>query len=242
MTEIIDTNEMTEIAEIYNRLKNNEWVYADFNDIHKISVISIYKYKNSILSKKKYMLHDYLDINVSNIVVSYLDTKTNNSYDEPIEYESCDEKYFHERVIAQLKAWNDLRKTGNILHANLFISCVNHLINETYKIHEIYNKLNIIDISMITIYIPPITHYRQTRPNISLYRIDTGRSFPITGIGIIINDTSSILIVVRDWDPYLKWICVIYKLYLSDLETDIGNSFPSIMKELNSLGKFYITQ
>lgn len=238
---IIETNDM---MDIYDRMKHKEWSINDIKDIHELGILSINRYKSNDLIKKREMMRTHLYDVVCDIVVSYLDIQPHVNLYGMVEYETPDEKNFHERVTAQLKSWNCMRSTKNNIYADLFVSSLEHLIDEKYIIHNrAEHDLDIIHAASHSVVVSnayPL--HRRSKPQILLYHLDTNRKYPITGIGIIVCDPSHILVVIQDWCPLsLKWCAVIHKLNLHDIQTENGEDYQYVMRELNRLGRFYIS-
>ena len=220
------------INELFGEIKDTEWAYDDYIITQKISYLSVaYQRELRINTFLASHLYDVLHPTVQ----SYLEPIP---LDSEIQCESIDEAEYHQRVVAQLNTWLDFRMIPNIALRHLFVSDINHLINDTCPTHTHYDELPIVERAPITIYIPPTTHYRQTPPPVSIYNAETKQTNQILGIGIIKNCAKSFLVVVRQYSDNNELIGMIYTLNVCDLQTN--PNFHNIMHELWKLGKFYI--
>lgn len=229
------------MEELYNQLMDLKEKEKHINK-HHLSFMVFCEYRKKQSQKKQYILSYYLPVDICEMIISYISLCS--SFGEVIEYESADEKKVHKRILAQIDSWDHMRIIADNIYPQLFIDDINRLAEDDYRVTVRYDDLNIIHDTTINIILPERQSYEPpTTRFLSLYNYNTKYTLPIIGIGRQINDPTTILILVMEWDPIERWWKgLLYRQtsYITKLHNLYPEDWQTISDRLNDLGVFYV--
>lgn len=221
------------------KLQNGTWKSYD-DDLYEFSVLVLEEHRRVCREKIYNILETVIGVNDIVYIIQ--------SYEQPIligtdTYDTPEESKFHEMVIAQLNSWNS---TNNPAYSALFINDLKHMTDHRSHIHTLSHTY---DIENITGYIMRVDSFFE--PVDCLYfrteYMEVGR---IIGMGRIINDRQSILLIVKCRRSYAEYYDKIYKVDIEALRNNMRlmkdrndvyscDSWDGIYAILQNIGVFY---
>lgn len=223
-------------------LSGGKWRSCDIDTYH-LSVIVLDDYKKRCREQKYNILEELLGVtDIVHIIRSYESDDHQQDMSE-IVYDTPEESAYHSRVIAQIKSWNS---TNNPAYSALFINNLKHLTDYQSMVHN----LSMRDMEPINGYIMQVDSFFE--PVDCMYLMtDLSELGRIVGMGVIIDDPQSILLIVNQRVPYRGYDDRIYKIDQNMLRTNtqcmmerrmVMNhhaTFDNIYQLLQNIGRFY---
>lgn len=234
------------MEELNNRLMNLKWNERHTNEGYRLSFLVFCEYRKKTIAKKKHILSQYLLPDVCELIISYLNISTQLSLDGKIEYESPDEKQVHDHALIQIESRDRMQIIINNNYLKLFIDDINRLAEHDHRVTVRYDDLNIILDAPISIVVPERQYYEEPlRHPISLYNLNTNHTQPIIGIGRIVDDPTTILILIKEWcSANSWWVGSLYRQTIYDKK--LRNLYPTdwntILDRLHDVGVFYVVR